>query len=195
MRGDSDFEPGDFDPRGLWQAQTKEYDPMTLADIHRKARKFESRIQRRNAIEYAACGVVLVGFTPALLNRHSWLMQAGAAWVILATLFVAWQLHRRTSIQASPEPGETLVDSYRRQLIRQRDAIATVGRWYIAPVLPGLGLIMAGRWFQAHLPNMSIERDHAGILTALAVAAVVMTVIWLLNKRGARRLQKMIDDL
>ena len=48
---------------------------MTLADIHAKARAFDAKVQRRNAIEYVACGVVIVAFVPTLLNPQSWMMQ------------------------------------------------------------------------------------------------------------------------
>ena len=35
---DSSGREPDIDPQGLWQAQKKEYDSMTLAAIHEKAR-------------------------------------------------------------------------------------------------------------------------------------------------------------
>jgi hypothetical protein len=188
-------EPSDFDPQTLWQSQQKEHDAMTLADIHAKARKFEARIQRRNAIEYVACGIVLVAVTPVLLNHLGWMMQGGAALIMLATLFVAWQLHRRASIEATPKLGEALTDAYRRQLIRQRDALRTVGAWYIGPMIPGMALLIAGRWFQAHTPGRSIAADHLIIAGAAVVIALVFAAIWLINLRGAKQLQQRIDEL
>jgi hypothetical protein len=188
-------EPSGFDPQGLWQSQKKEHDPMTLADIHAKARRFEAGTQRRNAIEYIACGVVIVGFAPMLLNPQSWMMQAGAALIMLAVVFVAWQLHRRGSVEATPQPGETLVDSYRRQLTRQRDAIRTVGLWYIAPLVPGMTLLMLGRWFQSHAHGRSIGQDHAAILISVGLTTLVFLGVWMLNLHGAKRLQKRIDEL
>jgi hypothetical protein len=192
MTGD----PSDFDPQRLWQSQAKEYDAMTLAEIHRNARRLESRVQRRNAVEYVSCGVAIVGFMPALLLAgHAWMVQAGAALVMLAVVFVAWQLHRRGSVDASPLPGETLVDSYRRQLTRQRDALRTVGFWYIGPLVPGLTMLLLGMWFQVHRPGVPAGRAHAGILVTAAFAAVVFIGVWLLNLWAARRLQKRIDEL
>ena len=188
-------EPSDFDPQTLWQNQPKEQDAMTLAAIHAKARMFESKIQRRNAIEYIACGVVIVGFFPMLLNRQSWLMQAGAALTMLAVLFVAWQLHQRGSVESSLDPGEPLVEGYRRQLIRQRNALRTAGLWYLAPFLPGVLLTMLGRWFQAHVPARTLEQDHVQILVGGAIVILIFAGIWLLNWRGSNRLQKRIDEL
>lgn len=191
MTGD----PSEFDPQGLWQSQKKELDPMTLAEVHAKARAFDSKIQRRNAIEYVAVGVVIVGFVPALLNRNSWLMQAGAALIMLAAVYVAWQLHRRGSSDSVLRPGETLVEAHRRQLIRQRDALRGVGLWYIAPMIPGLTLITLGRWFQAHSSRLPIARDHAVILVSMAIMILALLGVWLLNLRGAKLLQRRIDEL
>lgn len=188
-------EPSGFDPQSLWRSQPKEHDPMTIADIHAKARTLEARVQRRNAIEYVACGVVIVAFAPTLLNHQSWMMRAGAALIMLATLFVGWQLHRRGSAQSAPQAGEALVEAYRRQLIRQRDALRTAGLWYIAPALPGMALLMLGRWFQMHATGRPVARDHAVILACSALAVLVLTGIWLLNLRGAKRLQTRIDEL
>ncbi len=187
-REPSDHQP-DIDPQGLWQSQKKEYDPMTLADIHLKARTFESRIQRRNAVEYVACGVVIVGFAPALLNGPHWLMRVGAGLIMLAVPFVAWQLHRRGSVDASPEPDETLVDSYRRQLARQRDALRSVGSWYLAPFVPGLALLMVGAWFTTPKPGMSVERFHAGLLVVWAIIAVIRM------RGGASQTKAQLDEL
>lgn len=192
MTGD----PSDFDPQRLWQSQQKELDPMALAEIHAKARKFESRIQRRNAIEYVACGVVMVGFTPALLNSANWMIQAGAGLIMLGTLVVAWQLHRRASAVATPNVGEALVDSYRRQLVRQRDAIRSVGAWYLAPLIPGLALMLIGFWFRGPArPGQSLAQYHLGMAIMDAVMVVLFAGVWALNRRGARVLQKRIDAL
>jgi len=188
-------EPSDFDPRGLWQSQKKEYDAMTLADIHMKASRFESKIQRRNAIEFVACGVVIVGFAPVLLFGPNWMMRVGGGLVMLATVYVAWQLNRRGSVDATPAVGETLIDTYKRQLARQRDAIGSVGTWYLAPFIPGMALMMVGMWFRAPKPGVTVEAAHVSLLIVVAVNVAVFVGIWLLNLRGAKLLQKRIDEL
>jgi hypothetical protein len=168
---------------------------MTLAEIYAKARKFESRIQRRNAIEYVACGIVLVGFAPALLFGPNWMLRAGAGWIMLATVWVGWQLHRRASTAAPAGPDETLVDAYRRQLIRQREALRSVGSWYLAPLAPGLALMVVGSWFHTPKPGIPIERVYISILIYAVLCVALFVWIWRRNLRGAKRLQKMIDDL
>jgi hypothetical protein len=188
-------EPSDLDPRELWQSQPTEYEPMTLAEIHRKARTFQGKVRRRNAIEYFGCVLVVAGFLPAVLHRGSWMMQVGGGLVIAATVFVAWQLHRRASAGSVAEDDDALVESYRRELVRQRDALRSIARWYLAPFVPGMTLLLLGRWFQAPVPHRPIALDHVIIGLVGVIAVLVFLVIWLLNQRGAERLQRRIDEL
>ncbi len=191
MSGD----PSDFDPQRLWQTQAAEQKPMTVAQAHERARVFQARILRRNLTEYIACVFVIAGFIPALLQHRSWMMQAGAMLIMAATIFVAWQLHRRGSARPSPVGGDGLIASYREELIRQRDALRSVGVWYLAPFVPGLVLLVLGRWFQSHAAHRAIGLDHLIILVVTPVVGLVFVAVWLLNQRGADRLQKRIDEL
>lgn len=188
-------EPPIFDPQKLWQSQATEHTPMTIAQIHQKARTFQAKVRRRNIIEYVACVVVIAGFMPALLHRGSWMMQAGAAWIMAATVFIAWQLHRRASGRAVPDGGQAVVDFHRRELMRQRDAVRSVGFWYLAPFAPGMVLLLAGRWFQSHATHRPLALDHLIIGLVGVIAVLVFVVIWLLNQRGADRLQRQIEEL
>jgi hypothetical protein len=186
---------GEPDPQTLWQNQATEYDPMTLAQIHEKAHAFQARIRRRNVIEYIACVVVIAGFAPVFLIRDSWMMQVGALLIMTATVFVASQLHQRGSSRRVPDGGAALIVSHRQELIRQRDALRSVGVWYLAPFAPGLGLLTLGRWFQWHAAGRSIGLDHLIIALSTGIVALVFVVMWLVNQRAADRLQKRIDEL
>jgi hypothetical protein len=186
---------GEPDPQTLWRSQATEHAPMTLAQIHDKAKAFQARIRRRNVVEYVACVVVIAGFTPVLLIRDSWMMQVGALLIMTATAFVASQLHQRGSAQRVPDGGAALIASYRQELIRQRDALRSVGVWYLAPFLPGLGLLMLGRWFQWHASGRSLGLDHLIIALSEGIVVLVFVVLWLVNQRAANRIQKRIDEL
>lgn len=181
--------------QALWRAQPTEHKPMTLAEIHQRARKMERKVHRRNLTEYVAGVLVILAFAPVLLRNGSWMMQGGAALIIVATVMVLRHLHRMASARAVPEGGAPIVDFHRQELVRQRDALRTVGRWYLAPFLPGLALVIAGRWFQSHAHGRPIETDHLIILVVAAVMAVFMGFVWALNQWGAKRLQKRIDEL
>lgn len=190
MTGD----PSD-DLQALWRAQPTEHQPMTLAEIHQRARTMRRKVRRRNLTEYAAGVLVILGFAPVLLHPRSWMMQAGAALIIVATVMVLRHLHRMASARAVPEDGAPIVDFHREELIRQRDVLRTVGRWYLAPFIPGLALITAGRWFQAHARGRTVETDHLIILVTSAIVALFFVFVWALNQWGAKQLQKRIDAL
>ena len=188
-------EPHKPDPKTLWQSQSTEHEPMSLTAIHERARTFQSKIRRRNAFEYIGCAVAIVGISPTVLQHQSWMMRAGGAWIMLAAVFVGWQLHRRASAKSVPDAGAPLRRFHREALVRQRKAIDSVGAWYMAPFVPGMALLLLGRWFQAHTPHRTIAIDHLIIVLAAMIAALVFLVIWLLNKRAADRLQRQIEEL
>jgi hypothetical protein len=190
MTGD----PSD-DLQALWRAQPSEHEPMTLAEIHQRARTMQRKVRRRNLTEYVAGVLVILAFAPVLLHKASWMMQGGAALIIVATVMVLRHMHRMASARAVPEGGAPIIDFHREELIRQRDALRTVGRWYLAPFVPGLALIIAGRWLQAHTRGRSIETDHLIILVISAVMVLIFVLVWALNRWGAKRLQKRIDEL
>src|SRR5271165_303460 len=149
-------EPPAFDPQKLWQSQATEHTPMTLAQVHQKARTFQAKVRLRNIIEYIGCVLAIAGYTPALFHRGSWMVHVGAVLIMAAVAFIAWQLHRRASSKAVPEVGDAVADFHRRELIRQRDAVRSVAVWYLAPVVPGMVLFLAGLWLQSHAPHRTI---------------------------------------
>jgi hypothetical protein len=183
------------DLKDLWQRQPAEYDPMTLEQIRAKAAAFQKKIRIRNMVEYAAMPIVVLGFAPLLWATHSWMLQAGGVLIILATGFVAWQLHRRASARRGPESGAALADFHRSELVRQQQAVRSVGVWYLAPFIPGLVMITLGRWFQSPVASRSLEEDRTIIALCGVIMVLALVVVWLLNRLGAHRLQKEIDDL
>jgi len=80
------------------------------------------------------------------------------------------------------------ISRYREELRRQQSALRTAWLWYLAPWVPGLGVftIDMGRLFDR-------ARANRTPLWLIALVMVVMlgvfAVAWLLNLRGAPRLQ------
>lgn len=183
------------DLKHLWQQQQTEYDAMTLEHIRTKAAAFQRKVRRRNLLEYFSMPVVVLGFAPLLFQTDSWMLQAGGALVILATAFVARQLHRRGSARKGPEAGAAVVDFHRSELARQQQAVRSMGVWYLAPFAPGLVMITLGRWFQSHAAGRTVETDRMIIALCSVVVVLTLVAIWLLNRLAAHRLQKQIDEL
>ena len=174
-----------------WQASVEIAGTPALDQVRAGANKFYRRIWWRNAIEYIACVIVVIGFGTYLFTLPHVLQKAGSMLVIAGTLFVAWQLHRRASAEPPERAGTTpLLLFARAQLARQRDALRSVFWWYILPFLPGMAVFMTGTML-ADRPNGPEPRDALGF----AVLSALLVGIWWINQLGARRLQKHIDEI
>jgi hypothetical protein len=184
------------DAKTLWCNQPSEEIVVTLDNIPDRAEKFQSQIRRRNMREYLVAPVVVVMCGVCLCFFPGWMMKTGSAFFIIAVLFVVWQLHRRAAAEMLPaDSGKPLVVFHREALIRQRDALRSVGAWGLAPLIPGFVLLVLGRYFQFHAPGRTLAWDHQIIILCTVTAALILVVVWLLNAWGAERLQRQIDQL
>jgi hypothetical protein len=181
----NEFPPDDI--RNVWQNQPVENAPMPLEEIQRRARRFEKRIDLRNLREYAGAALGIAAYTFYFFFFHSLVIRAGSVLVIAGALYVVVQLHRRASSGSLPEDlgVAASIEFHRRELVRQRDMLRSVWRWYVGPIIPGLVVFTIGL-----LPH------RAG---ALAVGALFLAlgsggVIWL-NRRAAERLDRQIAEL
>jgi hypothetical protein len=186
-------EPSEGDIKKLWQNQVTESLPMPLEELQRKAKMFRSRIRRRNIREYVAAAILIVWVGSGLLRFSTPLNRAGQITIIAGVVYVVWQLRRRASTAILPveASASNWLDFHRRQLERQRDALRSVWKWYLAPLIPGIALLLAGL-------SRTIEQRTGSIALIPAVAAaniVVFGAVWCLNVRAARRLQRRIDEL
>jgi hypothetical protein len=180
-------EPLPDDLRKLWQCQTVENAPMPLEEIRRKAERFHRRIRWRNRREYCAAAIVIAAFGFDVYHFADPLARLGAGMIILGTLYAVFQLHRRASAHDLPA-DLALVSSirfYRRELVRQRDALRSVWAWYMAPLLPGLTVLAFGMG----------PRGTKSMLGYFGIIAAVFTgVVWV-NHRAVLRLNRQIESL
>jgi hypothetical protein len=166
---------------------------MTINEIREKARKFKRTILFRNLREYVAIAVVVV-FFGSTMRTYPPLMRGGAGLCIAGMLYVAYQLYRKSSSKsagAGLAPASCL-DSYRRELERERDNLRSVWSWYLGPMLPGLALIaVAGA-----LSNPGHWR-FAWVFVGVYVAAILLVFYFVarLNQHAVRSLQRKIDEL
>ena len=182
---------------------------MTVAQIHANAGKFERRVRIGNAGEYIAAIFVILAMGEMALTGgfglhlhpgpspfvHDWWVRVGARPRRGGDLIVVWQLRQRASLRAPLASSESLVDAYRAALVRRRDALRSIGVWYLGPLLPGLVVLMTGLFLHAP-PNPSFARvaHFIDFLVSLLFAAM-FALVWLINQRGADRLQRQIDEL
>jgi Flp pilus assembly protein TadB len=184
------------DAKTLWRNQPSEETVVTLENIRDRAEKFQAQVRRRNVREYLTAPVVVVICGVCMWFFPGWMMKTGSAFFIIAVLFVVWQLRKRGAARMLPEnSGMPLVVFHREALIRQRDALRSMGTWYLAPFIPGLVLFVLGRYFQFHAPGRSLPWDRQIIFLCAIIVVLISGIIWLVNAWGAERLQRQIDQL
>jgi hypothetical protein len=176
------------DPQNLWQGQEVEKVILTVDEVRRRAARFERRIHWRNMREYVAGALVVALFSGQLWRARGWRLTP-AMLSIAGTIYVMFQLHRRDSVRHLPaEVGiRGSIEFHRVELERQRDALHAVWRWYLLPFVPGLAAVLVVTGIDR---GINARLIGAGVGFVLTLAA-----IWALNKRGARRLDRRIQEL
>ncbi|MHA6719941.1 hypothetical protein ACX40Y_10890 [Sphingomonas sp. RS6] len=164
-------------------------DPAAMAAAEARLRR---RVRRRDAIEYVAGGIGAATFVWIGWSAPEPLLRLACGMIVIGTAFTLWNLWRRRP--KAPDPGLTSAAFYRMQLVAQREALASVWRWYLAPVVPGmlLFLLATGEVIGRTLP---LRHVLFALATAGLPAVAVFVGIHLLNRRAARRVQSAIDAL
>ena len=103
----------------------------------------------------------------------------GSVLIIAGTIYVVRQLYRRSTPAAMPaEFGLTAsVEFYRSELVRQRDLLQSVWKWYLAPFVPGMVMFSRGK------------------IPFLTSNTIMFGLVWWMNRRGAGRLTRQIEEL
>jgi hypothetical protein len=188
------------DPRdplqSLWTAQQEEPFAMSLADIHTRSARFQSRIRWRNWIEYAASAIVVVVFGRIALVGDNAIVQAACVLIVLGTLYVGWHLATlaRSASKAELNAAANWAEFHRAELVRQRDALNGIWRWYLGPLVPGWVLFWVGVGFEPRTGAPWWVQIVIAVLGA-AIGAAVFVGIAALNKFAAKKLDAEIAAL
>jgi uncharacterized membrane protein (DUF485 family) len=179
-----------------WTAEGADARFTQADELVRKRTEFERRIRRRNLIEYAAGGFMVPVFAWLAWNTAragemvvtlGWLLSIAGMAVVLTSLY-----HRASNLPHRPEVD--CRSHLRSQLEHQRQALASVPRWYLAPLVPGVALVLVGS-------TLPMARDLgwgvalAGIAVPAAIVGAIFAGIAWLNRRAARLLEIEIADL
>lgn len=183
------------DMKSLWRDQKTE-ETVTIENIHDSAAAFQKRTQRALWIEYRAAALVVVVFGLYVWFLPGLLLKAGSALCIVGVLFVLWQMRKRMAARVVPDlAGLGLVEFHRRELVRQRDAVKSAWLWYMLPFVPGMVLMMLGRWYQSHASWRSLAWDHEVIILCAIIIALMFGIIRLVQILRVAKLQRKIDEL
>jgi Flp pilus assembly protein TadB len=187
------IDPTPHSPEALWQSQKEETPTMTLAEIRQKAQQFQTKIRWRNAREYAGAGLATILYGVMIWILPGVLTKIGAVVTLAAIYFVVYQLHRDGAsrhLPADAAAGDCLA-FHRHELERQRDLVSSVGPWHLGPMVPGLALFFTGLWME----NVKDSEDALIMTISALLAATMLGLVYWLNVRAARHLQRELDQL
>jgi len=176
----------------IWQCQPTEGIKISADEIRRRAGKFEHQIQWRNVREYLGALVAAVLLGSFLLRSHDILYRAAFGLFVAGLAWVVIQIHRQGKVRSLPAAmgSASCLQFYRGELERQRNLVVNVWPWYLAPLVPG---------FVVYTAAYAMANPHWGNLAGVALldgfVAAVFFFIWKLNRRAARSLQRIIDEL
>ena len=188
---DSDLSPDNL--KSLWQNHNVEPVQMSLEQIRQKAEKFQKNIRHRNLREYVAAAFVFASAGYFMWRIPETRLACGL--LLAGVVYVLYQLHTKGAAKTVPESLalNNCLEFHRRELERQRDLARDVWKWYLLPFVPGLLATMAVPLL--HLPPEK-WMDGASIgVSVILLWAAMFYAIWRLNKRGANKLQRQIDEL
>ena len=157
-------------------------DEEILALVETRSQRFQRQIRFRDWRELIAGGVVAVMIAPAVV-RGPLLARAGALIVLAGVALVAFRLFaaRRLTAPGGIDPALPVANALHVELDRVDAQISLrsgVAWWYVAPLLGGSVLLVAGAHGRAGWPFT---------LGYTAFAALLGWGIIVLNQRAVRR--------
>lgn len=169
---------------------------MTIAEVRARAHAFQSRIRWRNWTEYAAAAFVIVFFGWTAASVPLPVMQIGAVLIMLGAVYVCWKLNAlaRAASKGAADAALSIAAFHRAELVRQREALRTVWRWYLAPFAPGMVVFLAGVAFAPELEAPLAAKVGVFALGIGFVGAMFAAVAWL-NARAVKQLDAEIAAL
>lgn len=182
--------------QNLWTQQKEETFSMSIADIHVRAARFQAGVRQRNWREHIVAAVMVGVFGWIGWMAPDLAVKIGAALIVLGIVYVSVQLATKARAGSAQDlaSAKTWAVFYREELMRQYMALRDVWRWYLAPLAPGLLVLMAGASFA---PDRSAPLFAKAILFGvclLIVAVVFWGVAWI-NLRAARQIKAQIDAI
>lgn len=182
--------------RDLWTSDQGEKFTMSVSELTAKSNRFHTRIQWRNITEYIAAALVIGVFGWIAFLVPVWSIKVGAVLIIAAALYISWTLHRIGGASPPTEPtsGQSLATHHRAALVRQRDALRSVWRWYLLPFVPGMLVFTLGTTLET-ASEIPLSATFASGAISLGFIAAIFYGVHALNVHAAKKLDAEIDRL
>lgn len=169
----------------LWTAQHAGAKAPSLAELTERAARFRNRMRVSNLVEYAAGVLVIIAFGHIAIEAPDWSIRIASLMLIAGTCIVIRNLWRRRPADDPAALARDALTHYRRLLVARRDALASVGRWYLAPFLPGM-LVFVAAAVRARAEAIPLTAALLNGAITTAVIALIFGLIFWLNRNAAR---------
>ncbi|MEM9572055.1 MAG: hypothetical protein AAF996_11350 [Pseudomonadota bacterium] len=185
----------DQDPlRDLWATDQGDKFTMSIAELSARSDRFRSKIKRRNLTEYLAAVLVIGIFGWLAYSIPVLSVRIGAGLIILAAIYISWQLNKVASVDTGEAPVDNLANMHRRELVRQRDALRSVWRWYLLPFVPGIVVFTLGTTIEAGA-SVPLWAVIVTSIVSLGFSGAIFFGVWAMNAYAARKLDEQIKEL
>jgi hypothetical protein len=179
----------------VWANQQKESFTMSIQEIRARSTKLQSTVRKRNRREYAVGALLIVLFGVAAFTASMTLAKIGCSLTAAGVAFVMWRMHvlARAASDEEIETTQNWVQFYRRELVRQRDALAGIWRWYLGPLVPGAVVY----WLSVGAKATADNPVWPWVIMAggLTLGGIIFAYVASMNKRAANELQNEIETL
>jgi hypothetical protein len=186
------------DIQSTWQRQPiEEHTMLTIHDLRLRADKLRTRLSLRNWALYAYSAFNIVAGIWLVANDSFPNMKAPMLLMIVAHLFVLWQVWRRFGLGRLPaEPsGQTVLQFHRQELERQHRAVSNAALWYIAPFMPALIWELVIWYGRIDVTAAAGAATQKVFVLVILSAILFWTCVWLLFSRHAARLTIELERL
>lgn len=158
---------------------TQLQDEEILALVHTRTRRFRRQVRFRDWRELIASAVVAVMIAPATLHG-SIISRTGAVIILIGLVLVAYRLWRARQFFTANDfdpalPVAVALEAELKQVDAQIHLLESVAWWYVAPLLGGSIILVAG--------------THRGAAFTAGYAFIVACLAWgiiALNRRAVR---------
>ncbi len=186
--------------RGVWLSQSSEFISISPEELRQASNRMTRRIFWRNLREYLATAFVVAIFGYYFYKFPTVLLRLGCGLIVVGSLLMVFQLYRNGSAtsMAKGMNSKSCVDFHRAELLRQRDLLLSVWKWYLLPFVPGMCVFLLG--LLQMVLQQPASRFHYGLVAlwfgvSTVFLAGVFALVGKLNQMGAKKLQKEIDAL
>jgi hypothetical protein len=183
----------------LWRNQpTSALPPLTTDALRERSARMAKGVKRRNLREAIAgsLGIAAVSWF-GVFSSPNVLSRVGCAMLVVGQVFVLAVLWRRGQPRPAPPVTASTAEHLahcRAELVRERDLLGSVWVWYIAPIVPGLLVWLAGLMI-AVSPHAPAAWTWSTTLITVACGAGTFALIGRANRRASKRLAREIDAL